>query len=1547
MSKLLKILGNIILIAVEITLISVIALFFLVRTPSFQTFLAIKASHFLQDRLNSKVTVGKVDIAFFDKIYLDELYVEDLHKDTLFYVKEVYVNYKLNDKFLKLDFDLDKVKVKDAKFFLKRYKGEEELNLQFFINAFKTGRKSEKDVNFTLKTKELALENAHFIYEDQNKTPLDFGVDFSNLDINKIDINATDVVVFKDNYKADFKHIGFVDHSGFEMNGFEGRAFFDLKKGLIVEETTIKTGNSTLVANSFVMETTEIADYRVFVDKVKLIGDLDTSYVSLLDVSYFAPQLKGMNDVVKVSGKSKNTVHDLALNDIALEFGKGSKVNGNFYLPDFRKLSKEYINQSLDYFFILAEDLTKLKLPESSPSPYITWPFALNEFKYLEGSNLSLKGSLNELNTHLNVIKSNIGTVSFGNDFTVYTDTTFNSFKIIPKNGTRDIVYIENLDANKILKDKNYGTVNAELSLSSLEIDKKGVRAKNISGTLFKTELFGYKYDYIVLEKVNYSLIKGRGKPQSEALGNIYLRDENLDLSFNGFFSMGNYLEMKADLSIECAMLESLHPDLKGRGELVTNINVNAKGKNFNDFVGNILIDSLHYQEGDKSFVTQNFHGFVERNKTKDSISVKSEIIDLEVNGLIDYTVVSQNIVEQIAKVFPAINFAERKPIKEDKTYFNYDVTFKDVNEILDVFMPDIKVANNAKLFGKYIGTKNYIGVDLLADYITYKNMKFLDISGMQEVSNQELIALIDIQNFDYKDSTFYKGIHFTGLASNGKLDSQLLFDDTENKRSNLEWFTNLQENNAIDVIIHPSYFNFKGKRWDIKEVANINYSDSCFTVSDLKLQHYNQYISAHGFLSNSIQDKLYLDVMDLDLKEVSDLFFLETKYHGKANISGYATTPLVNLQFNGEAVVEDFKVNNTEVGVVGFGMNYKSSSDKLMIHGDIFSKNQQTFIFDGYYVTKEEEEAKGSINFDMFFNKTDISVVNEFLSPKLFKKLGAKLNGELKLKGTFNEPVLTGKLNVEDGIINLAILDADMFFEGEVEVVEDGIYINQMPLKDQEGNTGSVTGTLIHDKLKDMFFEIVVNLESHPTKRMPDDRSKPFPVDRFLVMNTTYDVDSPYYGEAYATGIATVSGHLDNLSVVVNAKTRRGTKFVLPLYGPTTIDEDGFISFKKADDGSDGEKRIDLSGLDLQLNIEATDDAEVKIIFDDKSGDELAARGNGNIRLSVDQFNELAMDGTYTVSKGSYNFVLGPYSQVFNIAPGGTVQWVGDPYDAILDINAYNKTMTNLSVVMPDVIENKSSNNEEVYYYLTIKENMSNPEISFDIDAPKASEAGKAIISRIRSDRDELNKQFFSLVISKSLMPLTGMISASGSSGAFLDLASTQINNILNRMADGYSMNVNLENDDFTGQFSGEFGLSKSFLDDRLFISGSFGVGTRRGDNGNVGGEGVPNQNTFIGDVRIEYLLNEDGTFRMNAFNESNNNYLLQNEGRGQFTQGIGVSYKEDFNNLGDFKLFQFFANLFRKKENKVYLGGSRKNKVPIPTIDTDSKNSIIEENE
>ena len=75
-------------------------------------------------------------------------------------------------------------------------------------------------------------------------------------------------------------------------------------------------------------------------------------------------------------------------------------------------------------------------------------------------------------------------------------------------------------------------------------------------------------------------------------------------------------------------------------------------------------------------------------------------------------------------------------------------------------------------------------------------------------------------------------------------------------------------------------------------------------------------------------------------------------------------------------------------------------------------------------------------------------------------------------------------------------------------------------------------------------------------------------------------------------------------------------------------------------------------------------------MIFDEFSGDEITAKGFGEINMKLDQLDHLTMNGTYNIVKGSkYNFVMMGINQPFNIDEGSSISWNGDVFDANLDI--------------------------------------------------------------------------------------------------------------------------------------------------------------------------------------------------------------------------------------------------------------------------------------
>ena len=80
----------------------------------------------------------------------------------------------------------------------------------------------------------------------------------------------------------------------------------------------------------------------------------------------------------------------------------------------------------------------------------------------------------------------------------------------------------------------------------------------------------------------------------------------------------------------------------------------------------------------------------------------------------------------------------------------------------------------------------------------------------------------------------------------------------------------------------------------------------------------------------------------------------------------------------------------------------------------------------------------------------------------------------------------------------------------------------------------------------------------------------------------------------------------------------------------------------------------------------------------------------------------------------------------------------------------------------------------------------------------------------------------------------------------------------------------------------------------------------------GNIGyRDNAVNNNTFIGDFDLEYLLNKSGNIRLKAYNHYNDkNYYVKSA---LTTQGVGIMYRKEFN-----KWSEWFSWL-RRRKNKV----------------------------
>ena len=111
-----------------------------------------------------------------------------------------------------------------------------------------------------------------------------------------------------------------------------------------------------------------------------------------------------------------------------------------------------------------------------------------------------------------------------------------------------------------------------------------------------------------------------------------------------------------------------------------------------------------------------------------------------------------------------------------------------------------------------------------------------------------------------------------------------------------------------------------------------------------------------------------------------------------------------------------------------------------------------------------------------------------------------------------------------------------------------------------------------------------------------------------------------------------------------IGLKSEKGTKINIPLSNPEEISNSNFISFIKTDSTLKAKAdngQPDFSGVELNMDFEVTQDANIYLIFDSKIGDVIEGNGHGNISMSVSPSEDFRMFGNFEIEQGKYLFTL------------------------------------------------------------------------------------------------------------------------------------------------------------------------------------------------------------------------------------------------------------------------------------------------------------------
>ena len=1470
-----------------------------INTDSVQTWLGQRATSYLSSELGTRVEVGAIHLHFVKTAELKDVFVEDNNHDTLVYANTIRVDLS-NFDYEKKTLNIDRALIKNTTVKIVRYKSTDKFNFEHLADYFASSDTTTSGPSpWKIKYGTLIVDNVDFTYRNErHNTEVRDYMNYNNIHVKHVSGEFSEIKIIDETFFARIKDLYAEEQSGVVLKKLTTQAKVG-PQSLICKALTLETPESK-VQGSLAFQYKNWRAYQEFIDSVKISGMLvDGTQVNFNDIAFFAKELKGLNKTLKVNGKIEGYVKDFKTQSLYLSFGDHTVFAGDLALKGLPDVRNTYFNLEAQHLSTSKSDLEKIPM----------YPFSNNETLKLpvEVARLGTVDYSGKLEGYFyDFISKGTFRTALGK---AYTDIAMQIDTVKSKVKYQGLVVSDNFNLGKLLDVPKLGalTVNSKIKGSGLTL--KELNAE-LNGTINALAYNNYVYQNI---SINGTLQKRIFK------GDLLSKDANADFDFNGsvdftkkvpdidFISTINKLNLKRLGFINA----------KEDGYISSQIIIDLQGDNIDNLSGIINFDNTIYKTQEKEYKVSTFDLHLEQESVEKNIRLNSNIFNVAVNGPFKLSNLEGAFHTLLYSYYPAfVGKPKGKNVYTD--YFKYKITVKKFNTIRDLFIKDLMVSSNSIFDGDFDASKNIFNLNMKSDSIKYKGIRFTNNKIESYSKNNKVNLVLKSDKINLTDSISINN-YFMYLVSNDK-----------NTKYNLEWNNKtvpnnagklfgraIFENNTANISYEQFFLTVRDSTWNMVTSGNtVIDSTGSLTVNPLVFVNGVQKLSINGNLSNAPKDKLVFQLANFDLLQLSPFIgdAIDVKGIVDGNFSLQKT--MGNIAFSSKLNFSKLNINDNNLGEGVLNTEYFNADKYIYLDGSTslgFTNFNGDLIknlsFNGYYYLDKTEE---SLDINVDANPANLKLLNRYLAGILSLK-PCLVVGSAKITGTPAKPAINGKFKIVMCEMKIDYLNVTYNVIGNIEVMPDQIRFEDLKIGDDLTKktvfNGTLNGNIFHDNFKNMRIDYDLNFKN------------------MLVLNKPRNETEPFYGKAYASGNVGIYGFINKVEIqITNAKTEKGTVFTIPLDNPSEVSETGFIKFVKKDTVKKAEQLM-KSGFTLDMNLTATPDAEAQIIFDEKSGDIIKARGKGDLNLKINNLGKFDMYGEYVISSGDYMFTLENFiTKRFDIQKGSTINWSGSPYDAEIDITANYKQRASIAPLFPNDSTGTYKRRYPVDCKLYMKETLLTPNISFGVDLPTIDENTSSKIQSMLVDENELNRQVFSLLLLKSFVtPLQysqgGGISAGSAIAANgTEMLSNRLSGWLNNLTKDVDIGVNYRPGSETSSDELDIALSKQLLNNRLTVDGNLGY--------NSNSQTSTNSTGLIGDVNIEYKLTEDGRYRVKGFNRSNDNTQITTSG-GPFTQGVGAFYRE---------VFESFDDLFKRYLKKIKsIGGKSK----TPTTIEENQNS------
>lgn len=1419
----------------------------------------------LSQVLNTQLSIEKIDIGLLNRIIIDDLLVDDQSG------REMLKIARLSAKFEILPLFKGKVTISSVQLFgfninLNKKTPESDPNFKFVLDAFasKDSVKAEKEID--LRINSILIRRGRLAYDilSEQETPGVFNP--KHVKLHNIIANISLKALQKDSINASIKRLSADEQSGFELKKLSLKVISN-DRSTHIDNFSIELPGTSLNMDTISMHYDSLEALNHFADNVRFSFRTLPSHVTLKDISPFVPALANFKDKVQLAIDVNGTVNQLNCSHLEINAGEQFRLKGDASFQDLSSPQNAYVFGNLSNLSITGEGIGFLVRNLSKNAQGV--PPILQHL-----GDVSFRGEVSGYFTDLvtyGLFHTSVGSIK--------TDLKLSSDKEKGLFSYSGSVKTTEFELGKLLANDKLGQITFNLDVKGNHY-KKQYPTINMKGLVASVQYSDYNYENITLDG---DYVRGGFN------GKIAMDDPNGSFLLNGNINLAQKVPtFNFHASINKVRPHDLNLTPKYEGaEFSLKMNADFSGGSIDEMVGEINLDSLQFTAPEKSFFMNNLNISATHNNNQNQLKLNSEFVRASIEGNYLYRTLPASVLNIMRRYIPSLILPDKKPI-ETNNNFSFDINIFNTDILSTVFDIPLKIYTHSTVKGYFNDKAQRLRVEGYFPRLQYNNT-FIE-SGLILCENPT--------------DQFRARVRFNNLKKSGtvsiSLDAQAK-DDHVN--TSIHWGNNAIATYSGQLAAVANFIRTGGEAPQLKTVVDIKQTDIILNdtlwqvhpsqvvvdsgkidVNDFYFSHKDRYIRINGRISEEAKDTIKVDLKDINVGYVFDVVnFDDVDFKGDATGTAYASGILKKPVMDTKLHFRNFTFNDASLGAMDIYGAW--DNDKRAIFLDAHMEEtglSKTHVVGHVYPLKPESKLDLNIEAD----HTNVAFLQYFMR-SIVEDLHGRTTGKVHFYGKFKALNIEGNL-MTDASLKIGILNTSFAVKDTIRLSTTGISFDKIHIFDSEGHPGTMNGKLDFQHFKNLSYRFEFN------------------VNNMLIMNTKENPDISFYGTVYGTGSAILTGNpQQGLDVNAAITTNRNTNFVYITNTTASAASNQFIKFvdktprRIIEDSVNIVSEYELAQqetetqADIRLNllIDATPDATMKIIMDPIAGDYISGKGSGNIRTEFYNKGDVKMFGNYRISQGIYKFSLQEVIRKdFIIKDGSTITFNGPPLDATLDILAsYTVNSASLNDLIPEaqtIVQQQT--NVKVNCIMNLTGNLLRPALKLGIELPNERDEVQALVRNYISTDEQMNMQILYLLGIGKFYPQNNLDNTQNSNVMSSVVSSTlsgQFNNMLSQVINNNNWNfgTNLS----TGQkgwtdveFEGL--LSAQLLNNRLLINGNFGYR----DN--------PLANTnFVGDFEAEWLLTRTGDIRLKAYNETNDRYYTKTN---LTTQGIGVIYRKEF---------------------------------------------------